>query len=61
MEGLDAIAYGRNWRKRGGGARILRGLEWIGVRMNPDANHARKVAHADSSKIAGGLPAERKK
>jgi len=62
MEGLDAIAFtgGIGENAVGVRARILRGLEWIGVRMNPDANHARKSRlHADSSKIAVWvIPAE---
>ncbi|MBT6545001.1 MAG: acetate kinase, partial [Rhodobacteraceae bacterium] len=34
-------------------ARILRGLEWAGVRLDVDANHRRKARlHADSSKVA---------
>jgi acetate kinase len=55
MEGLDAIAFtgGIGENAVGVRARILRGLEWIGARMNPDANHARKTRlHAVSSKIA---------
>lgn len=55
MEGLDAIAFtgGIGENAIGVRARILRGLEWLGVRMNPDANHARTARlHAESSKIA---------
>ena len=55
MEGLDAIAFtgGIGENAVGVRARILRGLEWIGARMNPDAKHAGKSRlHADSSKIA---------
>ncbi|KXF89175.1 acetate/propionate family kinase [Phaeobacter inhibens] len=55
MEGLDAIAFtgGIGENAVGVRARILRGLEWIGARMDVDANHARKPRlHADSSKVA---------
>lgn len=62
MEGLDAIAFtgGIGENAIGVRARILRGLEWLGVRMNPDANHASKPRlHAESSKIAVWIvPAE---
>ncbi|WP_146346462.1 acetate/propionate family kinase [Phaeobacter marinintestinus] len=62
MEGLDAIAFtgGIGENAVGVRARILRSLEWIGVRMNPDANHARKARlHAETSKIAVWvIPAE---
>ena len=41
MEGLDAIAFtgGIGENAVGVRARICRGLEWTGLRMNPDANH----------------------
>ena len=55
MEGLDAIAFtgGIGENAVGVRARILRGLEWIGARMDVDANHARKPRlHAGSSKVA---------
>lgn len=55
MEGLDAVAFtgGIGENAIGVRARILRGLEWIGVRMNVDANHAGKARlHAESSKVA---------
>ncbi|AUR04870.1 acetate kinase AckA [Phaeobacter inhibens] len=55
MEGLDAIAFtgGIGENAVGVRARILRGLEWIGARMDVDANHARKSRlHAASSKVA---------
>jgi acetate kinase len=55
MEGLDAIAFtgGIGENALGVRARILRGLEWMGVRMDPDANHRRRPRlHADSSKVA---------
>ncbi|WP_137701248.1 acetate/propionate family kinase [Marimonas lutisalis] len=55
MEGCDAIAFtgGIGENALAVRARILRGLEWLGVRMDPDANHAnRPRLHADSSKIA---------
>lgn len=62
MEGLDAIAFtgGIGENAVGVRARILRSLEWIGVRMNPDANHARKARlHAETSKISVWvIPAE---
>jgi acetate kinase len=65
MEGLDAIAFtgGIGENAIGVRARILRGLEWIGVRMDPDFNHARKNRlHAESSKIAVWVvPAEEEK
>ena len=55
MEGLDAIAFtgGIGENAVGVRARILRALEWIGVRMNPDANHNGKAnLHAQTSKVA---------
>jgi acetate kinase len=55
MEGLDAIAFtgGIGENAIGVRARILRGLEWTGVRMDVDANHGRKSRlHAASSKVA---------
>ncbi|MBV2359115.1 acetate/propionate family kinase [Thalassococcus sp. CAU 1522] len=55
MEGLDAIAFtgGIGENAVGVRARILRGLEWLGVRMNPDFNHrGGPRLHADSSKVA---------
>lgn len=55
MEGVDAIAFtgGIGENAIGVRARIIRGLEWVGARMNPDANHARvSRLHADSSKVA---------
>lgn len=55
MEGLDAIAFtgGIGENAVGVRARICRGLEWAGVRMDPDRNHGRKTRlHSDSSKIA---------
>ena len=62
---LDAIAFtgGIGENAIGVRARILRGLEWIGVRMDPDFNHARKNRlHAESSKIAVWVvPAEEEK
>ncbi len=55
MEGVDAIAFtgGIGENAIAVRARILRGLEWLGVKMNPDANHrnASKL-HAETSKIA---------
>ncbi|MCE8544675.1 acetate/propionate family kinase [Ruegeria pomeroyi] len=55
MEGLDAIAFtgGIGENAIGVRARILRGLEWLGARMDPDANHAAKPRlHTDNSKVA---------
>ena len=55
MEGLDAIAFtgGIGENALGVRARILRALEWTGVRMNPDANHSGKARlHAQTSKVA---------
>ena len=55
MEGLDAIAFtgGIGENALGVRARILRGLEWAGVRMNPDANHSHKPRlQAESSKVS---------
>jgi len=55
MEGLDAIAFtgGIGENAVAVRARILRGLEWAGVRINPDANDAGGPRlHAESSTIA---------
>lgn len=55
LEGLDAIAFtgGIGENAVGVRARILRGLEWLGVRMDPDANHRNASRlHAETSKIA---------
>ncbi|SDE11926.1 acetate/propionate family kinase [Ruegeria marina] len=55
MEGLDAIAFtgGIGENAIGVRARILRGLEWLGARMDPDANHAGKPRlHTDNSRVA---------
>jgi len=55
MEGLDAIAFtgGIGENAIGVRAHILRGLEWLGVRLDVDANHARKTRlHAETSKVA---------
>ncbi|MDQ2090504.1 acetate/propionate family kinase [Marimonas arenosa] len=54
MEGLDAIAFtgGIGENAVGVRARILRGLEWLGGRMDPDANHRNAPRlHADTSKV----------
>ncbi|MCP3970274.1 MAG: acetate/propionate family kinase [Rhodobacteraceae bacterium] len=54
MEGLDAIAFtgGIGENAIGVRARILRGMEWLGVRMDPDANHSNGLRlHARTSKI----------
>ncbi len=65
MKGLDAVAFtgGIGENALGVRARILRGLEWLGVRMNPDANHARKARlHAEASKVGiWVIPAEEEK
>jgi acetate kinase len=65
LEGIDAIAFtgGIGENATGVRARILRGLEWIGVRMDPDANHrGRSRLHADSSRVAVWVvPAEEEK
>jgi acetate kinase len=55
MEGLDAIAFtgGIGENALGVRARILRGLEWAGVRMNPDFNHrGGPRLHGDTSQVA---------
>lgn len=55
MEGVDAIAFtgGIGENAVGVRARLLRGLEWLGVRLNPDANHARRAKlHAETSRVA---------
>lgn len=55
LEGLDAIAFtgGIGENATAVRARILRGLEWAGVRMDPDANHrGRARLHAGSSRVA---------
>ena len=54
MEGLDAIAFtgGIGENALGVRARILRGMEWLGVRMDPDANHRNgPKLHAKTSKV----------
>ncbi|MDP4991004.1 MAG: acetate/propionate family kinase [Marivita lacus] len=62
LEGLDAIAFtgGIGENAVGVRARILRGLEWAGVRINPDFNHrSGPRLHADSSKVSVWvIPAE---
>lgn len=55
LEGLDAIAFtgGIGENALAVRARILRGLEWIGVRMNPDANHRGETRlHGESSRVS---------
>lgn len=55
LEGLDSIAFtgGIGENAIGVRARILRGLEWIGVRMDPDANHRNAPRlHAETSRVA---------
>jgi len=54
MGGCDAIAFtgGIGENALGVRARILRGMEWLGARMDPDANHQRRARlHAKSSAI----------
>ncbi|MDJ0824044.1 MAG: acetate/propionate family kinase [Rhodobacter sp.] len=54
LEGLDAIAFtgGIGENAVGVRARILRGLEWLGVRMDPDGNHRNGPRlHAKTSKV----------
>ena len=54
MEGLDAIAFtgGIGENAIGVRARILRGIEWLGARMDPDANHRNGPRlHAETSKV----------
>jgi acetate kinase len=55
MEGLDAIAFtgGIGENAIGVRARICRGLEWLGLRMDPDANHRNGPRlHGTTSKVA---------
>lgn len=55
MEGLDAIAFtgGIGENAVGVRARILRALGWLGVTMDPDANHkGRCQLHSKCSRIA---------
>jgi acetate kinase len=55
LEGLDAIAFtgGIGENAIGVRARILRGLEWLGARMDPDANHRNAPRlHAETSRVA---------
>ena len=55
MEGLDAIAFtgGIGENALGVRARILRSLGWLGVALDPDANHRGAARlHADTSKVA---------
>ncbi|RMF38322.1 MAG: acetate/propionate family kinase [Alphaproteobacteria bacterium] len=54
MEGCDAIAFtgGIGENATGVRARICRGLEWLGMRMDPDANHRHGPRlHAGTSKL----------
>ena len=61
-KGLDVIAFtgGIGENALGVHTRILRGLEWTGVRMYPDANHRNDVGlAAESSKVkAWVIPAK---
>jgi acetate kinase len=55
MEGLDAIAFtgGIGENAVGVRARILRGLEWLGVRMDPGANNrGGPCLHSDDSRVS---------
>jgi acetate kinase len=62
MEGVDTIAFTGGIGENAVGVRagILRGLEWLGVRMNPDLNHRNGPRlHADKSSVAVWIvPAE---
>ncbi|MFA8384764.1 MAG: acetate/propionate family kinase [Pelagibaca sp.] len=62
LEGLDGIAFtgGIGENAVGVRARILQGLEWAGVRTNPDFNHrSGPRLHAASSKVSVWvIPAE---
>ncbi|MCG6884040.1 MAG: acetate/propionate family kinase [Silicimonas sp.] len=54
MEGLDAIAFTGGIGENAVAVRalILRGLEWAGVRMDPDANHRGATRlHAETSRV----------
>ncbi|MCT4556949.1 MAG: acetate/propionate family kinase [Pelagimonas sp.] len=54
MGGVDAIAFTGGIGENAVGVRtgILRGLEWVGVRLNPDFNHrAGPRLHCDSSQV----------
>ncbi len=54
MEGVDAIAFTGGIGENAVAVRalILRGLEWAGVRMDPDANHRGDARlHAETSQI----------
>ncbi len=54
MEGLDAIAFTGGIGENAVAVRalILRGLEWAGVRMDPDANHRGEARlHAETSQV----------
>ena len=55
IEGLDAIAFtgGIGENAVGVRARILRGLEWLGVRVDPEANHrGGPRLHSDDSRVS---------
>lgn len=65
MEGCDAIAFtgGIGENAVGVRARICRGLEWLGLRMDPDGNHRNGPRlHAQTSQVAAWvIPAEEEK
>ncbi|KMW58409.1 Acetate kinase [Candidatus Rhodobacter oscarellae] len=55
MEGCDAVAFtgGIGENAVAVRARILRGLEWLGLRMDPDGNHrGGPRLHAQTSKVS---------
>jgi len=55
LEGLDAVAFTGGIGENAAAVRaaLLRGLEWAGVRMDPDANHrGGPRLHAETSKVA---------
>ena len=54
MEGVDAVAFTGGIGENAVAVRaaILRGLEWLGLRMDPDRNHRSEARlHADTSKV----------
>lgn len=65
MEGCDAIAFtgGIGENAVGVRARICRGLEWLGLRMDPDGNHRNGPRlHSQTSQVAAWvIPAEEEK
>lgn len=58
MDGVDAIAFTGGIGENAVTVRalIMRGLEWIGVRMDPDANHrGGPRLHAETSKVGAWI------